>query len=82
MLTEKIDRLHSFAQALLEYETLTGEEIAAVMRGEPMPTPKRWGDDTPSSSAPTNHGGGRRTSVPTTRPSDGPGGVEPSPGPA
>ncbi|WP_222183752.1 ATP-dependent zinc metalloprotease FtsH [Geminicoccus harenae] len=82
LLTEKIDKLHSFAQALLEYETLTGEEITAVMRGEPMPTPKRWGDDTPPTSAPTNHGGGRRSSVPTTRPSDGPGGVEPSPGPA
>ena len=80
MLTERLDRLHSFAQALLEYETLTGEEIGAVMRGEPMPPPKHWGDNTPSAPAPTNTGGGRRSSVPTTRPADG--GVEPSPGPA
>jgi cell division protease FtsH len=80
ILTEKLDLLHALAQALLEHETLSGEEIGALLRGEPMPPPKRW-DETPSASAPS--GGGRRGSVPTMgRPTDpGPPGVQPSPQP-
>ena len=80
MLVEKIDRLHAMATALLENETLGSEEIGAVMRGEPMPPPRRWGDDSPP-AAPTNTGSGRRSSVPTTRPEPS-GGAEPSPGTA
>jgi cell division protease FtsH len=34
ILNEKLDGLHALAKALLEYETLTGEEVAAVLRGE------------------------------------------------
>jgi len=34
ILTEHLDELHIIAKALLEYETLTGEEIKALMRGE------------------------------------------------
>ena len=33
ILTEKIDELHTLAQALLEYETLSGEEITGVLKG-------------------------------------------------
>ena len=36
ILTKYIDQLHSLAKALLEYETLTGDEIRALMRGEPI----------------------------------------------
>ena len=32
ILTEQEDKLHLLAQALLEYETLTGEEIDALMK--------------------------------------------------
>ena len=32
VLSEQEDKLHLHAQALLEYETLTGEEIAALMK--------------------------------------------------
>ncbi len=34
ILTAQIDSLHKIAQALLEYETLSGEEIRALLRGE------------------------------------------------
>ncbi len=34
ILTESIDKLHAVAHALLEFETLSGEEVKQVMRGE------------------------------------------------
>jgi len=34
ILSENIDDLHTLAEGLLEYETLTGEEIEALLRGE------------------------------------------------
>ena len=35
ILTERIDDLHTLAKALLEYETLTGDEILNAMKGIP-----------------------------------------------
>ena len=50
ILTEKAEEHKRLAEALLEYESLTGEEISAVMRGEKLDRP----DDTPQTpSAPT-----------------------------
>ncbi|MDX1975411.1 MAG: ATP-dependent zinc metalloprotease FtsH [Rickettsiales bacterium] len=46
ILTSNLDQLHSIASALLEYETLTGEEIKALMRGETI----RRADDSPKTS--------------------------------
>ncbi|MBQ5727484.1 MAG: cell division protein FtsH, partial [Mailhella sp.] len=37
MLTENIDALHAIANALLERETISGEEIDILMRGEHLP---------------------------------------------
>ena len=34
MLTKHIDQLHTLAQALLEYETLSGDEIKRLIAGE------------------------------------------------
>jgi cell division protease FtsH len=34
ILAEKTEQLHTLAKALLEYETLSGEEVMTVMRGE------------------------------------------------
>ncbi len=54
ILTEKLEDLHTLAKALLEYETLSGEEIIAVLKGIP---PRR---DDPEVKAPP----GPRSSVP------------------
>ena len=37
IIASNLERLHDLANALLEHETLTGEEVGAVLRGEPMP---------------------------------------------
>jgi len=36
ILTDNIEELHRLAKGLLEYETLSGDEIRAVLRGEPV----------------------------------------------
>ncbi|MGE3295544.1 MAG: cell division protein FtsH, partial [Geminicoccaceae bacterium] len=78
VLADNRHHLDRIAQALLEHETLTGEEIGAIMRGEPLATVRR---DEHTASTPSS---GKRSSVPTTsRPSGGepPAGIEPSPQP-
>jgi cell division protease FtsH len=77
IISNNLDRLHDLAHALLEHETLTGEEVSAVLRGDPMP--KAPPQEPPSAAAPST---GRRGSVPTTAPpKDDAGGMEPSPQP-
>jgi cell division protease FtsH len=81
LISDHIDRLNDLANALLEHETLTGDEISAILRGEPMP--KAPPPEPPSASAPT---GGKRGSVPSTSPADDDdaedtGGMEPTPQP-
>jgi cell division protease FtsH len=73
ILTENIEELHRVAKGLLEYETLSGEEIRTVLRGEPV---IRKSADEPSADR-------GRTSVPTStpRPAAPPsGGLAPQPG--
>jgi cell division protease FtsH len=48
VLSENLDLLHAVAAALLERETLSGEEIAILDRGEQLP-PMRSGTPTPPS---------------------------------
>jgi len=49
ILTEKIDELHVLAKALLEYETLSGDEIINVIKGV---APKREEADSPRALGP------------------------------
>lgn len=66
VLTEKSEELEIIAQGLLEYETLSGDEVDTLLNGGSI---TRDDDDTPSADAP------RRTSIPTggkTRPKKGP----------
>jgi cell division protease FtsH len=75
ILMENIDELHLLAKGLLEHETLSGEEIRQVIRGEPILRNR------PDEPAPVGRG-----SVPTSgrapRPEPGPGGGGLNPGPA
>ncbi|WP_029014656.1 ATP-dependent zinc metalloprotease FtsH [Niveispirillum irakense] len=74
LLTTHLDDLHKVSEALLEYETLSGDEVRALMRGDDIvrtdpPAPR------PPVAEPPKSAGGRRSSVPTT------GGGEPEPQP-
>ncbi len=77
ILTEHKEDLHTLAKALLEYETLTGEEVRNLLKGEPIVRPT---DEPPSAGKP-------RTSVPTSekrakkKGKKSEGGMEPEPQP-
>ena len=77
ILTDHSDELEKIAQALLEYETLSGAEVTALLKGEKIIRPDE--NDTPSDS-------GRTSSVPTSgptkkdKPKGGIGDAEPQPG--
>ena len=78
ILTEKHDDLERLAQGLLEYETLTGNEITKVIAGEPLNRGDDDEDDTPDTS-----GTASVTAIPKTKPRKKPGagdgGLEPEP---
>lgn len=61
ILTDHIDELHAVAKALLEYETLSAEEVKALLRGEAINRDDR-DEDAPRSS----NNGNRRASVPSS----------------
>lgn len=66
ILIDHIDELHRLAQALLEYETLSGDEIRGLLRGEPIV--RQDPDDTPATppaAVPPRPTAGRRPSVPS-----------------
>ncbi|SOB80100.1 membrane protease FtsH catalytic subunit [Sphingomonas guangdongensis] len=64
VLTEHIDQLHTLAGALLEYETLTGDEIKRLIAGEDI--------DRPEPGANVRPVGAAGTSIPKTRRPKGP----------
>ena len=72
ILTDNLEELHRLARGLLEYETLSGDEIRTVLRGEKV---VRVVVDEPAPET-------RRASVPnTSRPSIPTGGLGPQPQP-
>ncbi|MCP4327778.1 MAG: ATP-dependent metallopeptidase FtsH/Yme1/Tma family protein [Alphaproteobacteria bacterium] len=78
VLGDHMDDLHLVAKGLLEYETLSADDIKALMKGEPVQRPDA-DDDQPRTS-------GKRASVPTTGAKRNPGsedagGMEPEPQP-
>lgn len=76
ILKDNYDEFEKLAQGLLEYETLTGEEIEKVIRGEDP-----YGDDDDDGSAEKDTPS--VTAIPKTRPKvkpeEGDGGMEPEP---
>ncbi|MCR9127592.1 MAG: ATP-dependent zinc metalloprotease FtsH [Rhodobacteraceae bacterium] len=77
LLQENWEAFERLAQGLLEYETLTGEEIQRVIRGEP-PQKEDDQDDTPAGNAPSV------TAIPKTKPKRPPsdGAIDPEPEPS
>ena len=73
-LTEHIDELHTVAKGLLEYETLSGDEIRALLRGEPIVRPEP--EDMAPPPPPKRPAPGKRSSVPT---GGSKGGLDPEP---
>ena len=75
ILTERREEWERLAQGLLEFETLTGDEIKRVMNGEP---PNAGDDDAGASDAGS---AASVTAIPKTRPKKSPpeGGMEPEP---
>ncbi|MEQ8896283.1 MAG: ATP-dependent zinc metalloprotease FtsH [Roseovarius sp.] len=76
ILTERKNEWERLAQGLLEYETLTGEEIERVIRGEPP-------ESNDGGSAPEKEEKPSVTAIPKTKPKSSPGsgegGMEPEP---
>ena len=74
ILTERKDEWERLAQGLLEYETLTGEEIKRVMRGDPPHASDDEDDKADKGNAASV------TAIPKTKPKVKPaGGLEPEP---
>ncbi len=74
ILTEKAQDLENLAQGLLEYETLTGNEITKVIAGEPL----NRGDD--EDDTPDSGNTASVTAIPKTKPKPKPeSGLEPEP---
>jgi cell division protease FtsH len=72
ILTERLEELHALAKGLLEYETMSADEIRRIIRGE------RIVRENSSPSPQAEEGRGRRSSVPS---SGRPAGLEPEPQP-
>ncbi|MEF2551154.1 ATP-dependent zinc metalloprotease FtsH [Aurantimonas sp. A2-1-M11] len=76
ILNTHIDQLHTLAKGLLEYETLSGDEVRDLLAGKPLA--RDMGDDTPPSrgSAVPKAGSSR---PPDSRPGEAGDGLEPMP---
>jgi cell division protease FtsH len=76
VIRENIDDLHTIAKALIEYETLTGDEIRGLMNGQ-MPFRESEADITPKASGVPSAGKSTRK---RPGPDPAPDGLEPQPG--
>ena len=76
ILTSHLDELHALAHGLLEYETLSSDEIRRVIKGERIV--RDTGTSTPPAADEPRPGSGRRSSVP---PSGRQSGIGPEPEP-
>ncbi|MDE1901142.1 MAG: ATP-dependent zinc metalloprotease FtsH [Alphaproteobacteria bacterium] len=75
ILTDKVEDLHKIAKALLEFETLSGDEVRALLRGETIVR----ATDTSGQIPPPAASAGKRGSVPSLSGDTPPGGFTPAP---
>jgi cell division protease FtsH len=61
ILTDDIEKLHTMAAALLQYETIDKEQIAAIMEGREPGPPRDWH---PRGDSNTGMGGGKPATAP------------------
>ena len=54
ILKENIDILHAMSDALMKYETIDKDQIAAIMKGETPQPPKGWDDHSSSNDSENN----------------------------
>lgn len=79
VLTENMDELHALAKGLLEYETLSAEEVDALLKGEPImrtdedSTPPEGGQSSPvpSTGKKDKKGKGKTGGMPKPEPQPG-----------
>ena len=71
-ITDNVKSFENIAKGLLEYETLTGDELKKIMAGEPL-----RGDD--DADKPDQGGLSAIASIPKTKPKTPKGGLEPEP---
>ncbi len=79
ILSTKTHLLHDLAKALLEYETIDGEEVEKIVQGQKITRPS-GNSGTPSAAASSS--GGTSDTTPATAPATASGGVAPAPLPA
>ena len=76
VLNEHMDDLHKLAKGLLEYETLSGQEVQAILNDQEIDR------SDPAAGGGASGDSGRRSSVPSSgKAKDTPGGLEPEPQP-
>tara|TARA_Y100001970_G_C14258231_1_gene877257 strand:+ start:5435 stop:7384 length:1950 start_codon:yes stop_codon:yes gene_type:complete len=80
IIMDNLEDLHSLGKALLEYESLTGEDIDRVLSGESV-IRKDVDENTPSSKYQGKHGGGTVPSSGDSGRRDNPPDLEPNPQP-
>jgi cell division protease FtsH len=57
LIEENADKMHAMAHAMLEWETIDGEQLDDIMGGKPPRPPKDWTPRTPSSGGDGSGGG-------------------------
>lgn len=76
MIADNLDKFEAIAQALLEYETLTGDELRALMDGKPPVRPEDDEHSAPKSAGVPKAG---KTTKKKSGPASGTDGLEPQP---
>jgi cell division protease FtsH len=68
ILETNLERLHTMAEALIKYETITDSQIQDIMAGRTPKPPAGWDDSTPT----TGSGDGKPVTAPLGGPSEAP----------